>query len=150
MKEKTQEVFTPEQAAEYLQVSRETIYRYIRSGKLVASKLGRTYRVPKRSLELLLWETRTREDVTLREYTGGEIATFVESDQIDGEAYKNGGEEKGAEEGNSTDHTPLTNEKELSGSDFLLSFAGIFSSGETDVSENIEQYVAEALRKKYS
>ena len=45
---------TPEQAAEYLQVSRETVYRYIRQGKLVASRLGRSYRVPKRNLDLLL------------------------------------------------------------------------------------------------
>ncbi|KKK66328.1 hypothetical protein LCGC14_2965220, partial [marine sediment metagenome] len=44
MMEQTREVLTPEQAAEYLQVNRETIYRYIRQGKLAASKLGRTYR----------------------------------------------------------------------------------------------------------
>jgi excisionase family DNA binding protein len=86
MMKETREVLTPEQAADYLQVNRETIYRYIREGKLVASKLGRTYRVPKRSLELLLWATRTREDVTLREYTGEEIAGFLEADQLDEEA----------------------------------------------------------------
>ena len=50
MIEQIREVMTPEQAADYLQVNRETIYRYIREGKLVASKLGRTYRLPKRSL----------------------------------------------------------------------------------------------------
>lgn len=82
----TREIFTPEQAAEYLQVNRETVYRYIRQGKLVASKLGRSYRVPKRSLELLLWATRTREDITLREYTGQEIAEFLAADQLDDEA----------------------------------------------------------------
>jgi len=37
------EIMTPEQAAEYLQVSRETVYRYIRQGKLAASRLGRSY-----------------------------------------------------------------------------------------------------------
>lgn len=84
--EQTREIFTPEQAAEYLQVNRETIYRYIRDGKLVASKLGRAYRVPKRSLDLLLWATRTREDVTLREYTGEEIAGFLATDHLDEEA----------------------------------------------------------------
>lgn len=41
------DVLTPEQAAEYLQVNRETIYRYIRQGKLVASRFGRAYRIPK-------------------------------------------------------------------------------------------------------
>ena len=82
----SREIFTPEQAAEYLQVNRETVYRYIRQGKLVASKLGRSYRVPKRSLDLLMWATRTREDITLREYTGQEIADFLAADQLDDEA----------------------------------------------------------------
>ena len=86
MTDQTREIYTPEQAAEYLQVNRETIYRYIRDGKLVASKLGRAYRVPKRSLDLLLWATRTREDVTLREYTGEEIEGFLAADRLDEEA----------------------------------------------------------------
>jgi excisionase family DNA binding protein len=86
MAEQTRDVFTPEQAADYLQVNRETIYRYIRDGKLVASKLGRAYRVPRRSLELLLWATRTREDITLREYTGEEIEGFLAADRLDEEA----------------------------------------------------------------
>ena len=79
------EVMTPEQAAEYLQVNRETVYRYIREGKLVASRLGRSYRIPKRSLDLLLWATRTRQDVTLREYTGEEVGEFLGSDELDQE-----------------------------------------------------------------
>jgi excisionase family DNA binding protein len=83
MTEQIREVMTPEQAADYLQVNRETVYRYIREGKLVASRLGRAYRLPKRSLDLLLWTTRTREDITLREYTGAEIAGFIEADQVD-------------------------------------------------------------------
>jgi excisionase family DNA binding protein len=75
--EKVREIFTPEQAAEYLQVDKETIYRYIRQGKLIASRLGRNYRIPKGSIDLLLWATRTRADISLREYTGGEIAEFL-------------------------------------------------------------------------
>lgn len=86
--EQKREIFTPDQAAEYLQVDRETIYRYIRQGKLVASKLGRTYRIPRGSIDLLLWATRTREDVSLREYTGSEIAEFIKEDQLDQEARK--------------------------------------------------------------
>jgi excisionase family DNA binding protein len=84
--EQIREVMTPEQAAEYLQVNRETIYRYIRQGRLVASKLGRSYRVPRRSLELLLWAMRTREDISLREYTGAEIEQFLRDDRLDVEA----------------------------------------------------------------
>ena len=83
-----QEIFTPEQAAEYLQVDRETIYRYIRQGKLIASKLGRTYRIPKRSIDLLLWATRTREEITLRAYTGSEITEFIRADKLDQEAQE--------------------------------------------------------------
>ena len=86
--EQIREIFTPEQAAEYLQVDKETIYRYIRQGKLVASKLGRTYRIPKGSIDMLLWATRTREDISLREYTGGEIAEFLKEDQLDEEAKR--------------------------------------------------------------
>jgi excisionase family DNA binding protein len=88
MMERVREIFTPEQAAEYLQVDRETIYRYIRQGKLVASKLGRAYRIPKGSIDLLLWATRTREDISLREYMGNEIAEMIEADQLDKEAQE--------------------------------------------------------------
>ena len=86
MMEQIREVMTPEQAAEYLQVNRETIYRYIRQGRLVASRLGRAYRVPRRSLDLLLWAMRTREDISLREYTGATIEQFLRDDQLDQEA----------------------------------------------------------------
>jgi excisionase family DNA binding protein len=82
------EIFTPKQAADYLQVDKETIYRYIRQGKLVASKLGRKYRIPKGSIDLLLWATRTRDDITLREYTGREIAQFMRADKLDEEAQE--------------------------------------------------------------
>ena len=37
-------ILTTEQAADYLQLNRETIYHCIRDGKLAASRLG--YRVP--------------------------------------------------------------------------------------------------------
>jgi excisionase family DNA binding protein len=79
------EIMTPDQAAEYLQVSRETVYRYIRQGKLVASRLGRTYRVPKRNLDLLLWESRTRQ-MPLRQYTAKEVEGFLREDALDAKA----------------------------------------------------------------
>ncbi len=83
--ERPREILTPDQAAEYLQVDRETIYRYIRQGKLAASRLGRAYRIPRRSLDLLLWATRTRQDLSLREYTGEEVAEFLRADELDDE-----------------------------------------------------------------
>jgi excisionase family DNA binding protein len=76
------EIMTPEQAAEYLQVSRETVYRYIRQGKLVASRLGRSYRVQKRNLDLLLWESRTGQ-MPLRQYTPEDVEAFLREDELD-------------------------------------------------------------------
>jgi excisionase family DNA binding protein len=86
--EKIRDILTPEQAADYLQVNRETVYRYIREGKLAASRLGRSYRIPRGSLDLLLWATRTRQDLTLREYTGEQIAEFIKADRLDEEAQE--------------------------------------------------------------
>lgn len=79
-------IVTPDQAADYLQVDRETVYRYIRAGKLDASRLGRSYRIPRSSIELLLLATRTRPHVTLREYTDEQITRFLEDDVLDGAA----------------------------------------------------------------
>ena len=58
---KTQEVYTPEQVAKLLQIDVTTVYRYIKEGKLVASKLGRTYRILKEDVDLLLALTSTGE-----------------------------------------------------------------------------------------
>ncbi len=84
----TREILTPDQAADYLQVDRETVYRYIRSGKLDASKLGRSYRIPRRSIELLLLATRTRPYIKLREYSNEQIVQFLEDDVLEGEALE--------------------------------------------------------------
>jgi len=52
------EVMTPKQVAEYLQVHVLTVYRYIREGKLTASRPGgRFYRIKRESVERLLAET---------------------------------------------------------------------------------------------
>jgi excisionase family DNA binding protein len=45
---------TVEQAAEYLQVHRLTVYRYIRQGLLPAAKLGKVYRLFRRDVEAFL------------------------------------------------------------------------------------------------
>lgn len=82
------EIMTPDQAADYLQVDRETVYRYIRSGKLDASRLGRSYRIPRRNIELLLLATRTRPYIKLREYSDEQIRQFEEADALDGEALE--------------------------------------------------------------
>lgn len=82
-KESLPSIFTPEQAARYLQINRETIYRYIRQGRLDASKLGRSYRIPRQSIDLLLQATRTRQDIRLREYTEEQLEQFARDDTLD-------------------------------------------------------------------
>lgn len=77
------EIMTPDQAAAYLQVGRTTIYRYIREGKLMASRLGRAYRIPRRNLDLLLLATQARPEIVLREYGAEEIAGFLREDELD-------------------------------------------------------------------
>jgi excisionase family DNA binding protein len=80
------EIMTPNQAADYLQVGRETVYRYIRSGQLIASRLGRSYRIPKPNVDALLWATSTRPDIRLREFSDEQIADFEEADKLTGKA----------------------------------------------------------------
>ena len=84
--ERVPEIMTPEQASAYLQVSRHTLYRLIREGRLTASRLGRRYRIPKHSLDLLLWATRARPDISLRAYTDAEIEEFLRADALDRDA----------------------------------------------------------------
>jgi excisionase family DNA binding protein len=59
--EVVKEIMTPEQVADYLQLSKDTVYRYIREGKLTASRLGRNYRVPRENVDLFLLATSTSD-----------------------------------------------------------------------------------------
>jgi len=54
------EYLTPEQVAETLQITVATIRRYIRDGKLKASKLGRVYRVSRAEVERFMRELETQ------------------------------------------------------------------------------------------
>ena len=57
------EVMTPEQVAEYLQVSTETVYRLIRRNQLAATRVGRVYRIPWRDLETYVLANSNRPAV---------------------------------------------------------------------------------------
>ncbi|HUC78710.1 MAG TPA: helix-turn-helix domain-containing protein [Candidatus Saccharimonadales bacterium] len=46
-------VYTPEQVASILQLSKNTVYELIGRGELVAKKFGRVYRVPASSLNFM-------------------------------------------------------------------------------------------------
>lgn len=52
------EILTVEQAAEYLQFHKVTVYKYIRSGLLPAAKLGKVYRIYRKDVEALLESLR--------------------------------------------------------------------------------------------
>jgi excisionase family DNA binding protein len=83
---------TPEQAAEYLQVNRETIYRYIRGGKLIAVRLGRAYRIPRITLDALIWSHSTRPDISLRMYSDEQLEQFIAEDELTGTASETAAE----------------------------------------------------------
>ncbi len=86
------DVLTPQEVAEYLQLTPDTVYRYIREGRLVASRLGRQYRIPKRNVELFLLATSTVGDARMRTFTKQQIAEWLEEDRIDEETESVGQE----------------------------------------------------------
>ena len=56
------EIMTPEQVADYLQLNKDTVYRYIREGKIAASRLGRSYRVLKKDIDIFMMATSTGKE----------------------------------------------------------------------------------------
>ncbi|MEK7559639.1 MAG: helix-turn-helix domain-containing protein [Patescibacteria group bacterium] len=45
--------YTPEQVAEMLQLSKNTVYELINRGEIIAKKLGKVYRIPTSSISFL-------------------------------------------------------------------------------------------------
>jgi excisionase family DNA binding protein len=82
------QLMTPEQVAQFLQIDRSTVYRYIREGKLSAFRIGRGYRISPDSVDLLLKGTSTRPFIELREYTDEQIEDFLREDKLSEEALK--------------------------------------------------------------
>jgi len=50
----SRDILTPKQTAEYLQLSPKTVYRMIKSGELVAARVGGQYRIQKSYVDLFL------------------------------------------------------------------------------------------------
>lgn len=46
-------VYTPEQVAAMLQLSKNTVYQLINRGEIVAKKIGKVYRIPTSSLSFI-------------------------------------------------------------------------------------------------
>lgn len=88
----TKDVLTPKEVAEYLQLAPDTVYRYIREGKIAASKLGRQYRIPKKNVELFLLATSRGGDARMRTFSRERVAEWLEEDRIDEETQSLGRE----------------------------------------------------------
>ena len=59
------EIMTPEQVADYLQLNKDTVYRLIRGKRMAATRIGRSYRIPRQDLEAFLVANSSR--LTIRE-----------------------------------------------------------------------------------
>ncbi len=70
-------ILTPEQVAQILQVHPFTVLKFIKQGKLKASKLGRVYRIRESELESFL------------DQTSGKVAKTPENPSIDVKKSKN-------------------------------------------------------------
>ncbi len=46
-------IYTPEQVAQMLQLSKNTVYELINRGEIIAKKLGKVYRIPASSLSFI-------------------------------------------------------------------------------------------------
>jgi excisionase family DNA binding protein len=77
------DILTPQEVAEYLQLTPDTVYRYIREGKLAAAKLGRHYRIPKENVDLLLLVSSTAGSARMRAFSRQEVDEWLEEDEID-------------------------------------------------------------------
>jgi len=49
----TVKTYTPEQVADVLQLSKNTVYELINRGEIVAKKIGKVYRIPAQSLSFV-------------------------------------------------------------------------------------------------
>ncbi len=45
--------YTPEQVADMLQLSKNTVYQLINRGEIIAKKIGKVYRIPQSSLSFI-------------------------------------------------------------------------------------------------
>ena len=57
------DVMTPEQVAEHLQVSTDTVYRLIKNGDLVASRVGGAHRIRREDVERFLIAQSTEREI---------------------------------------------------------------------------------------
>ena len=54
-------LYTPQEVADLLKLRVETVYEYIRTGRLSAARLGNRYRISQTDLDTFLEKARTTE-----------------------------------------------------------------------------------------
>ena len=62
MDESLDNVLTIEELAIYLKISKSTLYKLVREGKIPAQKVGRHWRFRRQAIDRWLGETRPREE----------------------------------------------------------------------------------------
>jgi excisionase family DNA binding protein len=70
--------YTPEQVAEMLQLSKNTVYELISRGEIIAKKLGKVYRIPSSSVSFLF--TGLDNDLYLAEENDQKNISLVEKE----------------------------------------------------------------------
>lgn len=70
--------YTPEQVAEMLQLSRNTVYELINRGEIIAKKLGKVYRIPSSSISFLF--TGLDSDLYLAEVNDKKTLPLIEKE----------------------------------------------------------------------
>lgn len=65
------ELYTPEEAAKLLKVTRRTMYSYLRGGAIRSAKLGRVWRIARQDIEAFLASGREAADAARKTGTAG-------------------------------------------------------------------------------
>ena len=90
------DMLTPEQVAGYLQLNKDTVYRLIRTKRLAAARIGRTYRIPRQDLESFIVASSTRAEVRQTLFKRV-LEISRRNPELDGDALLQGLEEQDAQ-----------------------------------------------------
>lgn len=135
-------VLTPGEVAGYLHLRKDTVYRYIREGKLAAVRLGRYYRVSPDDLDLFLLSNRTGRE-TGHQLFQHVLATADHNNPIPpGEVERD--VQTGAVENRGQAVVQVRQARAFTERDSLWNIVGIADAGPGDVSENKHKYLADA------
>jgi excisionase family DNA binding protein len=76
-------VYTPEQTAELLQLSKATVYKLIEKGEIIAKKFGNVYRIPKSSLSFIFsgldYDLYLQEQLDRQELSDADVESTIRS-----------------------------------------------------------------------